>query len=256
MIELAKLNGGRGAWLNTVLSEKANLRNSGLDAALDIVVEIECRIRLTIKQRSYMMADNQDVLELYVAKAGKSFDINTQEIPLEVYTEALRIGLVQMASRGLTKVANKGLEGEALEAAQAAAEAIVVKNIQSIKEGTVRIASKKDEKVAGGERSVMALARKDALNIVKQMMRAQKIRQKDVGKKAMAQAAEAYLLSDSGKKVIERARVKITETTAEAAKATQDSTLLDLLKDMPRTTTVTKGGPISAIQARQPRPRA
>ena len=201
------------------------------------------------------MADNQDVLELYVAKAGKSFDINTQEIPLEVYTEALRIGLVQMASRGLTKVANKGLEGEALEAAQAAAEAIVVKNIQSIKEGTVRIASKKDEKVAG-ERSVMALARKDALNIVKQMMRAQKIRQKDVGKKAMAQAAEAYLLSDSGKKVIERARVKITETTAEAAKATQDSTLLDLLKDMPRTTTVTKGGPISAIQARQPRPRA
>lgn len=110
------------------------------------------------------------ILEISVTKGAGTVSIDTDAIPVDVYSEALRLGLKEMVNRGMSKITVKGLEGEKLDEARAAAMTKAAENVEAINSGKVRMGTgaAKKSKESG---KVMTEARRLARNIVKDELR-------------------------------------------------------------------------------------
>lgn len=153
-------------------------------------------------------------IQVPIPKAKESLEVDLDKLPTHVYAEALRLGMKELLSRGMTKIATAGLEGDALAAAQAAAKAKATENLNDCYEGKVRIIGAKAEKTSGETATeAMRLAR----NVIKAAMKAQKIKVSHVKATEITKAAKAYLATDNGKTLLDEAKANVEKRKAMAA---------------------------------------
>lgn len=146
-------------------------------------------------------------------KGGGMVEINTRELPNNVYAAALALGLKDLANRGMTKITTKGLEGDELAKAKAAAQAKAEKNVADLKAGKLpRIAGQKADsgKIPG---VVMTEARRLARNLIKDEIKASGGKVSHYSAKEITEAANAYLASEEGKSLIEEAKQAVAKRT-------------------------------------------
>lgn len=100
-----------------------------------------------------------------VSKGKASIDIAVDDVPDDVYKEALMLGLKELVNRGMSKITVAKLEGAELQKAQAAAMAQAAKNVEAIKTSNIKFAGKKAK--SGESAVVMTEALRLAKNLVK-----------------------------------------------------------------------------------------
>lgn len=158
-------------------------------------------------------------IQVPVPKAKESLEVDLDKLPTHVYAEALRLGMKELLSRGMTKIATAGLEGDALVAAQQAAKAKAQENLNDCYEGKVRIVGAKAEKTSG---EVNTEAMRLARNVIKAAMKAKKIKVSHVKATEITKAAKAYLATDNGKALLEEAKANVEKRKALAAETSID----------------------------------
>lgn len=146
---------------------------------------------------------------------GKGFvTVDVAKFPENVWNEIIAQGLKVMVNRGMTKITVAKLEGEDLAKAQAAAMEVAEKNLNNMLAGKVRItAAKGDGKVPG---VVMTEARRIAKQMVKDMMKREGIKLRDVDAKDITAAANALIASDET--IIAKAQANIDSVKEEGTK--------------------------------------
>lgn len=144
-------------------------------------------------------------LQVPCTKGGATVVIDTDKLPQEVYEAALAEGLKSFVNKGMSKIMTKGLEGEKLAEAQAAAMQKAQANADAMHAGTIKLPGKKAKgKIAGKVKTeAMRLAR----NLIKDAMKAQGIKISHVKASEITKAAAAYLETD--KSLIEQAEANL-----------------------------------------------
>lgn len=121
------------------------------------------------------IAPSSTKLLVPIVKGKTDIEIDTSMIPDDVYQEIVLQGLKVILNRGMSKVTLTGLTGDQLESAKAAAMAIAAKNIEAVRTSAIKFSGKsaKATKSSGAE---MTEARRIARNLVKDSMKAQKLK--------------------------------------------------------------------------------
>jgi hypothetical protein len=144
------------------------------------------------------------VLRVPVTKAKGGFvEINTAELPDDVYAEALALGVKELANRKMSKI-TKAQYPDADEL-KAAALAQAQKNVEDIKAGKIKFAGKSSAtKVSGAEKTeAMRIAR----NLIKDTLKREKIKISHV--KASEITAAAKVLLEQDPKIMEQAKANL-----------------------------------------------
>lgn len=156
------------------------------------------------------------VMKISVVKAGgQTVDVDTDAITnSRVYEYIFEIGLKTLLNRGTTKItkASVPVEAERFKQAMEAAE----KQLKDMYEGKTRIVG---SKAASGKASgeVMTEARRLARNMVKDAMKAKKIKVSYVEASEITKAANALLAADPS--IIEKAKASLEARKEEGDKA-------------------------------------
>src|SRR5215475_329255 len=82
-----------------------------------------------------------NILWIPIPKAGKEARVrlNTDEVDISSYREALYLGFKELANRKMTKLAStKDMQGRELEEQRAAIMAVAEQNVKDIVEGNIR----------------------------------------------------------------------------------------------------------------------
>lgn len=139
-------------------------------------------------------AASAEVYTIPVTKAKQSIEIAIDDVPDDVYKEALLLGLKEIVNRGMSKITVAKLSGKDLESAQAAAMEAAAKNVEAIKTSKIRFAGKKaDSKVSGAEQTeAMRLAK----NLVKDAMKSAGLKISHTPASEITAAAKEVLASD------------------------------------------------------------
>lgn len=165
-------------------------------------------------------------MQIPVTKGKGTVDIDPETIPVEVYAEALRLGLKELVNRGMSKVTVAKLEGEELAKAQAAAMEIAAKNVEAINTGKIRFTGQKAATKVSG--AVMTEARRIARNIVKDEIK------KAGGKISHYEAKEitaaANQLIEAQPEIIEQAKEALAKRDAAPVKLD----ITKLVKESPK----------------------
>ena len=155
-------------------------------------------------------------LSIKIPKAGRSFVIDTDRLPVEVYQLALMKGLADLAQSGITstKFPTKGLEGEELANQQAAIAAKIEENIENIYLGKVKVGRASPTTSDGKKvsREVMTEARRLAKEVVKDEIRAAGEKPSHYEPRDITSAANALL--DTDPTLFEMARANIEARAA------------------------------------------
>lgn len=164
-------------------------------------------------------------LRIPVTKAGnRMIEIETDQIPNDMYNLALEEGLKVMLNRGMSKVpAAKGLEGKELEAVRESAMLIAQANVEKLKESKLRkgraAASSADgTKVSG---VVQTEARRLAKEVVKNEIRAAGMKISHVEASEITKIANEMIASDPS--FIADAKENIAKRTAMVAVGKDDA---------------------------------
>lgn len=158
-------------------------------------------------------ASPNNVMRIAITKSGGTVDIDTSAIPQEVYEAALAEGLKALVNKGMSKITLKGLEGSELAKAKAAAQEKGEANAKEILDGSIKLPGRKARSKVPAE--VMTEARRLAKNLVKDELKRNNIRLKDVASKDITAWAN---------KVLEGNRELMAEAEANVA-ARKDSKL-------------------------------
>jgi hypothetical protein len=137
-----------------------------------------------------------------VTKSKGFVEIETDNLPDEVYKEALLQGLKVLVNRGMSKITKADIPDEATFKAEAQAKA--EKNVEDIYAGKVRITGGKAKKASG---VVMTEARRLAKNLVKDAMKSAGIKISHVEASEITKAANALL--DEDPSIIEQAKANV-----------------------------------------------
>ena len=148
-------------------------------------------------------------MNIKVTKAGKSLEVNLQDLPDEAYQFVLQKGLEALLNARMSKVLTKDLEGEKLADAQSAALKIAEENLANLKAGKIT-------KVRGGAKdangnkvaaNVMTEARRLAKEVVKNEIRAAGMKISHVEASVITKAANELIAADPS--FIENAKANI-----------------------------------------------
>lgn len=168
------------------------------------------------------------VVQVPVTKSKAFVEIDTDKLPQEVYEAALLEGLKALANKGMSKITLKGLEGEELSKAHAAAQAKAEENAAAMLDGSIKLPGRKAKSKLPGE--TMTEARRLAKNLLKDEMKKAGIKVSHVPAKEITQAVKDLLASDMGKSILDQAQKNI-----DARKAAPDGagtiSLASLLPD-------------------------
>ncbi len=161
-------------------------------------------------------AETSDTIRVPITKAGKAAFIevnlndpsNGGDLPADVLREVYLQGLKVLLNRGQSKIVLKGLEGQKLEEAQAAAMKIATDNLERVRSSTIKITGVKAAGKTSGE--VMAEARRLARNMIKAGMKAAGMKVSHVEPKEITKQANELLGDpEAGPGIIAEAEVNI-----------------------------------------------
>ena len=147
------------------------------------------------------------LLSIPVVKAKAAIEIETGELPDEVYQEALIQGLKVLLNRGASKITKETYPAEA--ELKAAAMAKAVEQVELVKLGKIKFTGQGKATKASG--AVMTEARRLAKNIVKDAMKAEGIKISHVEPKEITKAANEILNSDLEKEIVAQAEANLAE---------------------------------------------
>ena len=153
-------------------------------------------------------------MNIKVTKAGKSLEVDLQELPDEAYQFVLQKGLEALLNARMSKVLTKDLEGEKLAEAQAAALKIAEENLSNLKAGKITKA-RGGAKDANGNKvaaNVMTEARRLAKEVVKNEIRAAGMKISHVEASVITKAANELIAADPS--FIENAKANIEARSA------------------------------------------
>lgn len=142
-----------------------------------------------------------------VTKGGGEVAIDVDNIPQNVFSAIVMEGLKAFVNKRMAKIAVKGLEGDELAKAQAAAMKIASENVAAILDGSVKLPGQKKAKT-GVSGAVMTEARRIARNIVKdEIKREGKVKLSTI--KASEITRIANLVIEANPDIIEQAKQAI-----------------------------------------------
>lgn len=166
------------------------------------------------------------ILAIPITKAKKNVSIDTDKLPEDVYAAALAEGLKALCNKNMSKITVKDLEGDDLVAAQEAAYAKGMENLQNLMEGNL-----KKRKSAGKEsREVTTEARRLAREAVKAAFREAGKKISGIKASVITAAADELIAEDAS--YVEKARENVAKMkTRESVAAKQTGTLAALIAD-------------------------
>jgi len=154
-----------------------------------------------------------EMLKIPVVKGKTFLEVNTAELPIHVYREALVQGLKVLLNRGQTKITKEAYpEPEALKAkAMETAE----ETLENMYKGKIRImgGAAKADKVP---REVMTEARRIARNLVKEELKRSGVKVSYVESSEITKAANALLAADPD--IIKQAEEEVEKRAAKKVK--------------------------------------
>lgn len=149
-----------------------------------------------------------------ITKGKGSVEIDTDNLPTEVYIEAMLQGLKVLANRGMSKITKSNIPNET--ELRAEAMKVAEENVKKILEGDIKFSgSTKAKKVPG---AVMVEARRLAKNIVKDALKEAGYKVSHVEAKTITLAANEYLEGEEGAAIIEQAAANLEARTKTTAK--------------------------------------
>lgn len=194
------------------------------------------------------------VMKIPVVKAkGQYVEVETDKIPEAVYAEALSLGLKVLVNRGTSKLTKASCNGdEALLASEAMKKA--AQQVEAINLGTIKFSGGKAKTKGAGALNTEAM--RLAKNLVKDAMKAQKIKISTVKASDITAAARIILEGEQGPAIFEQAKQNLAER--DSIKLTVDiSTLVKAdPKLVAKAEAEKKSKPLSAKQAGKTAPRA
>ena len=133
------------------------------------------------------------IVTVALKNAAGNIEVDTAKLPDDVYREALMQGLKVIAERGMSKLTKEAYpdETERKQAIHAKAEA----NVQDMYNGAVKITGAAKVKKASG--AVMTEAMRLARNLVKDAMKANKIKISTVKASEITKAAKMLIEADA-----------------------------------------------------------
>jgi hypothetical protein len=199
------------------------------------------------------MAEASSVMEIPVTKAKRGISIDTNDLPLEVFHEVVRLGLKELINRGMSKIAIKDLEGSELDAAHNAAFAKAEENVKAILAGEIKYSTgaKKASKVPTEVKTEALRLAKAAIN---QQIKDDGGKVSHYAKSDITKWAKELLEADGS-------YIVMAEDSLAKRKATPVKISLSGLKPSEKLVKAAeekkakKGKPISAKQAGMPAPR-
>jgi len=153
-------------------------------------------------------------MNIKVTKAGKSLEVNLEDLPDEAYQFVLQKGLEALLNARMSKVLTKDLEGEKLAEAQARALEIAEENLSNLKAGKISKA-RGGAKDANGNKvaaNVMTEARRLAKEVVKNEIRAAGMKISHIEASVITKAANELIAADPS--FIENAKANIEARSA------------------------------------------
>lgn len=194
------------------------------------------------------------IVTIALKNAAGNVDVDTAKLPDDVYREALMQGLKVIAERGMSKLTKEAYpdETERKQAINAKATA----NVEDMYAGKVKITGAKTVKKASG--AVMTEAMRLARNLVKDAMKANKIKISTVKASEITKAAKLLIEADASIVATAEENLKQREQTPIkidiAALIKADPALV--AKDEAKKAEAKANKPLSAKQAGKVAPRA
>ena len=181
-------------------------------------------------------------------------EVDTGALPIEVYQEAMMQGLKSIAERAMSKITKEAYPDEAER--KAAIKAKAEANIQAMYSGDIKITGVAKAKKASG--AVMTEAMRLARNLVKDAMKANKIKISHVKASEITSAAKALLEQDPSIVATAEANLKAREASPIKIdiKALVHTDPELVKKDEARKAKAAADKPLSAKQAGKVAPRA
>lgn len=180
--------------------------------------------------------------------------VDTAKLPDDVYKEALLQGLKVLAERAMSKITKEAYPVE--EERKAAIKAKAQANIEDMYAGKTKLTGQPKSKKASG--AVMTEAMRLARNLVKDAMKANKIKISTVKASEITAAAKALIEADASIVVTAEANIKAREATPMKIDVTKlihvDPELV--AKDEAKKAKAKADKPLSAKQAGKVAPRA
>lgn len=137
-------------------------------------------------------------LNVPITKAGSSLSIDTDALPEESFRAVVEAGLKALLNLGMSKILTKGLEGDKLVEAQAAALAKATENLDNLKAGKVKRGRSTAKDANGNKVSgpVMTEARRLAKEVVKNEIRAAGMKISHIEASVITKAANELIAAD------------------------------------------------------------
>ncbi len=194
------------------------------------------------------------MVQIALKNAAGTIEVDTARLPDDVYREALMQGLKVIAERGMSKMTKEAypVEDERKAAIKSKAEA----NVEDMYAGKVKITGAKSVKKASG--AVMTEAMRLARNLIKDAMKANKIKISTVKASEITKAAKAYIETNPG--IIETAEANLkareeTPVTIDIKSLIKVDPAL-VAKDEAKKAAAKANKPLSKAQAGKVAPRA
>jgi len=134
------------------------------------------------------------VLKVPVTKGKGIVEINTDELPDEVYREALLLGLKELANRGMSKLTKASTKGDEAKLKALAMEQ-AAQNVDAIKAGKIRFSGAKVK--SSVSREVTTEATRLAKNVVKDEIKKAGQKISHYAASEITKAAKALLEADA-----------------------------------------------------------
>lgn len=194
------------------------------------------------------------VITIALKNAAGTVDIDASQLPDDVYREALMQGLKVLAERAMSKITKEAYPNETER--KAAIKAKAEENIQDMYDGKTRITGQAKAKKASG--AVMTEAMRLARNLIKDAMKANKIKISHVKASEITSAAKALLESDPSILATAEENLKAREATPAKIdiKALIKTDPALVAKDEAKRAEAKAKKPLSAKQAGKVAPRA
>jgi hypothetical protein len=193
-------------------------------------------------------------IEIALKNGAGSVQVDTSRLPDDVYREALMQGLKVIAERAMSKITKEAYPDDAQR--KAAIKAKAEANVQDMYDGKTKITGQAKVKKASG--AIMTEAMRLARNLVKDAMKANKIKISHVKASEITGAAKALIESDPTILSTAEANLKAREATPIKidikALIHEDAGLVQ--KDEARKAKAKADKPLSSKQASKVAPRA
>lgn len=194
------------------------------------------------------------IMSIPLKNGAGNVEVDTARLPDDVYREAMLQGLKVLAERSMSKITKEAYPDEAER--KAAIKAKAEANVEDMYNGKVKITGKAAVKKASG--AVMTEAMRLARNLVKDAMKANKIKISHVKASEITAAAKALLDADPSILATAEANLKAREATPVKIDITKlvhtDPGLV--AKDEAKRAAAKADKPLSAKQAGKVAPRA